>query len=49
MANQLILIRHGDLGNRYRGRYVGRTDAPLSAETVRRSLRMDEIYKIMGI
>jgi bisphosphoglycerate-dependent phosphoglycerate mutase len=32
MANQLILIRHGDIGDRYRGRYVGRTDAPLSAE-----------------
>jgi broad specificity phosphatase PhoE len=32
MANQLILIRHGDLEDRYRGRYVGRTDAPLSAE-----------------
>jgi broad specificity phosphatase PhoE len=32
MANQLILIRHGDLGDRYRGRYVGWTDAPLSAE-----------------
>ena len=32
MANQLILIRHGDLGDRYRDRYVGRTDAPLSAE-----------------
>jgi alpha-ribazole phosphatase len=32
MANQLILIRHGDLGDRCRGRYIGRTDAPLSAE-----------------
>ena len=32
MVQRLILIRHGDLGDRYRGRYVGRTDAPLSAE-----------------
>jgi alpha-ribazole phosphatase len=32
MANQLILIRHGDLGDRCRGRYIGRTDAMLSAE-----------------
>jgi alpha-ribazole phosphatase len=32
MANQVILIRHGDLAERYRGRYVGRTDEPLSAE-----------------
>jgi alpha-ribazole phosphatase len=32
MAEHLILIRHGDLGDRRRGRYIGRTDAPLSAE-----------------
>lgn len=30
MAQRLILIRHGDLGEGCRGRYVGRTDAPLS-------------------
>jgi alpha-ribazole phosphatase len=32
MTQRLILVRHGDLGARYRGRYVGRTDAPLAAE-----------------
>ena len=32
MVQRLILIRHGDLEDRYRGRYVGRTDASLSAE-----------------
>ena len=32
MVQRLILIRHGDLGDRFRGRYSGRTDAPLSAE-----------------
>ena len=32
MAERLILIRHGDLGDRCRGRYIGRTDAPLSHE-----------------
>lgn len=32
MAERLILIRHGDIGERWRGRYVGRIDAPLSAE-----------------
>ena len=32
MTQRLILIRHGDLGDRCRGRYIGRTDAPLSAE-----------------
>jgi alpha-ribazole phosphatase len=28
----LILVRHGDLGEKYHGRYIGRTDAPLAAE-----------------
>jgi alpha-ribazole phosphatase len=32
MVQRLVLIRHGDSGDRYRGRYIGRTDAPLSAE-----------------
>ena len=32
MVQRLILIRHGDLGDRCRGRYIGRTDASLSAE-----------------
>lgn len=32
MAARLILVRHGNLGDRFRGRYLGRTDAPLSAE-----------------
>jgi len=37
MAELLILIRHGDLGDRRRGRYIGRTDAPLSAEGKRQA------------
>ena len=32
MTKRLILIRHGDLGEGRRGRYIGRTDAPLSPE-----------------
>ena len=32
MAERLILIRHGDLGEDFRGRYIGRTDPPLSDE-----------------
>jgi len=32
MAQRLILIRHGDLGEGCRGRYIGQTDAPLSPE-----------------
>jgi alpha-ribazole phosphatase len=31
MARRLILVRHGDLGPASRGRYIGRTDVPLSA------------------
>lgn len=34
MTKRVILVRHGDLGERYRGRYVGSTDLPLSAEGV---------------
>ena len=31
MTRRLILIRHGYLGENCRGRYIGRTDVPLSA------------------
>jgi alpha-ribazole phosphatase len=37
MAQRLILVRHGDLGKKYRGRYIGRTDAPLAAEGKRQA------------
>ncbi len=32
MAKRVILVRHGILAEAHRGRYIGRTDAPLSAE-----------------
>jgi alpha-ribazole phosphatase len=32
MAERLILVRHGDLGEKFHGRYIGRTDVPLAAE-----------------
>ena len=32
MTKRLMLVRHGDLGEGYRGRYVGSTDLPLAAE-----------------
>lgn len=40
MTKQLILIRHGDLGDRCRGRYIGRTDAVLSAEGRRQAAEL---------
>ena len=42
MAERLILIRHGDLGDRRRGRYIGRTDTPLSAEGRRQAAALAE-------
>ncbi len=30
MARRLLLLRHGDIGDEYRGRYIGSTDVPLS-------------------
>jgi alpha-ribazole phosphatase len=41
MVQRLLLIRHGDLGDRCRGRYIGRTDAPLSAEGRRQAAALD--------
>jgi alpha-ribazole phosphatase len=32
MAKRLTLIRHGDLGDHCRGRYIGRMDTPLSVK-----------------
>lgn len=29
-ARKLILLRHGDIGKEYRGRYIGKIDVPLS-------------------
>jgi alpha-ribazole phosphatase len=42
MTERLILIRHGDLGDGCRGRYIGRTDAPLSAEGRRQAAALAE-------
>ncbi len=32
MAGKVILIRHGDTGSAYRGRFIGSTDVPLAPE-----------------
>ncbi len=38
MAEQIFLIRHGELPEAYRGRYVGATDAPLDIAAAANSL-----------
>ena len=48
MANRLILIRHGDLGESRRGRYIGRTDAALSAEGRRQAAALSEPLARIG-
>jgi len=48
MANRLILIRHGDLGESRRGRYIGRTDAALSAEGRRQAAALSEPLTRIG-
>jgi len=49
VAKRLVLVRHGDLGEGYRGRYVGRTDLPLAAEGRRQAAAMaGELGRIEG-
>jgi alpha-ribazole phosphatase len=49
MAKRVILIRHGDLGEAYRGCYIGRTDVPLSEEGKRQAAALaGEIRRLKG-
>jgi alpha-ribazole phosphatase len=49
MTKRLILVRHGDLGERYRGRYIGRTDAPLAEEGRRQAAALaGELGRLEG-
>jgi alpha-ribazole phosphatase len=45
MAGRLVLIRHGDTGEANRGRYIGRTDLPLSAEGERQAA---DLARVVG-
>ena len=45
MAERLILIRHGALAEAHRGRYIGRTDAPLSAEGRRQAAALGREFR----
>lgn len=40
MLEELILIRHGDIGQEFKGIFVGKTDVPLSAEGRRQAERL---------
>ena len=48
MAERLILVRHGDLGEGCRGRYIGRTDAPLSPEGRRQAVALAKELERLG-
>ena len=49
MTKRVILIRHGDLGEGCRGRYIGRTDAPLSGEGRRQAAALaKELAELSG-
>jgi alpha-ribazole phosphatase len=45
MARQLLLVRHGEVGAEWRGRYVGRTDPALSPEGVAQVERLAEALR----
>ncbi len=44
MAHRVLLLRHGDVGEEYRGRYIGISDIPLSAGGVRRVEGMADLF-----
>ncbi len=48
MARNLFLIRHGELAGEYYGRYIGRTDAPLSAEGNRQAESLATVLEKFG-
>ena len=49
MTKRVILVRHGDLGEGCRGRYIGRTDVPLSEDGKRQAAALaGEIGRLNG-
>ncbi len=49
MVKRMILIRHGDLGEGCRGRYIGRTDVPLSEDGERQAAALaGELSRMNG-
>ena len=50
MAKRVILIRHGDLGEACHGRYIGRTDVPLSEKGRRQAATLaGELRRLNGV
>jgi alpha-ribazole phosphatase len=47
MAKKLVLIRHASTGDGFRGRFIGSTDVPLSAEGTRQATRLTSVLKDM--
>jgi len=48
MAHCLLLVRHGDTGPQYRGRFVGRTDVPLSERGERQAATLASVVHGLG-
>lgn len=49
MATQLILVRHGSIGEGWQGRYVGRTDPPLDETGTRQARALARALAGRGI
>ena len=45
MTKHLLLARHAETGPQYAGRFVGRTDPPLSANGVRQAASLGEVIR----
>lgn len=45
MCMDLMLIRHGEIGDRYRGLFIGKTDIPLSSEGRRQAERLQTFLR----
>ena len=48
MASRLLLVRHADLGSRFTGRYVGRTDVPADRRALQDAACLAELVRQRG-
>ncbi len=47
-TTEVLLIRHGETGEQYRGRYIGRTDVPLSATGIEHAVALRRHAELAG-